>query len=157
MHEGIAQLVPNCFRQPDQPLKIGIHKDIIARHPELRPSLMASTLKTYTRSVGYLETLKAGAPRIDLDGNPAGEVTLRYQEHAERLIVTAARCSAEAIEDRKAVAKTAQASPKPVAKRAAQQNPIPAAECQQPAGPPRLGLAGLKAAALKRRQLVAAE
>ena len=38
MHEGIAQLAelyPNCFRQPGQPLKIGIHNDVIARHPEL--------------------------------------------------------------------------------------------------------------------------
>jgi sRNA-binding protein len=33
MHEGIAQLAelyPNCFRQPRQPLKIGIHNDVIA-------------------------------------------------------------------------------------------------------------------------------
>jgi ProP effector len=78
MHEGIAQLAelyPNCFRQPRQPLKIGIHNDVIARHPELRPSLIASALKTYTRSLGYLETLKAGSARIDLEGNPVGTVT----------------------------------------------------------------------------------
>jgi sRNA-binding protein len=40
MHEGIAELAelyPTCFRQPRLPLKIGIHNDIIARHPELRP------------------------------------------------------------------------------------------------------------------------
>jgi hypothetical protein len=68
MHEGIAQLAelyPNCFRQPGQPLKIGIHNDIIARQPELQPGLIASALRTYTRSVGYLETLKAGPARID--------------------------------------------------------------------------------------------
>jgi sRNA-binding protein len=32
MHEGIAQLAelyPDCFRQPRQPLKIGIHNDIM--------------------------------------------------------------------------------------------------------------------------------
>ena len=78
MHEGLAQLAelyPNCFRQPRQPLKIGIHNDVIARHPELRPSLIASALKTYTRSLGYLETLKAGAARIDLEGNPVGTQT----------------------------------------------------------------------------------
>ena len=64
MHEAITQLAelyPNCFRQPGQPLKIGIHNDIIARHPERPPSLIASALNTYTRSLGYLETLKAGA------------------------------------------------------------------------------------------------
>jgi hypothetical protein len=40
MHEGIAQLAelyPNRFRQPGQPLKIGIHNDIIARCIELTP------------------------------------------------------------------------------------------------------------------------
>jgi len=30
----------------------------------------------------YLQGLVAGAPRIDLDGNPAGEVTARDAEHA---------------------------------------------------------------------------
>ena len=85
MHEGIAQLAklyPNCFRQPRQPLKIGIHNDIVARHPELRPSLIASALKTYTRSLGYLETLTAGAARIDLEGNPVGSVTAADEEDA---------------------------------------------------------------------------
>jgi hypothetical protein len=51
----------NCCRQP---LKVGIQNDIIARHPELRLSLLASALKTYARSQGCLETLMA-----DLDPN----------------------------------------------------------------------------------------
>jgi sRNA-binding protein len=52
MHEAIAQLAelhPNCFRRPGQPLKIGIHNDIIARYPELEPGLIASALRMYTR------------------------------------------------------------------------------------------------------------
>src|SRR5262252_7139948 len=92
MHEGIAQLAelyPNCFRQPGQPLKIGIHNDIIARHPELQPGLIASALRTYTRSVGYLKTLKAGAARIDLEGNPVGAVTTADEEHAKRKLAKA--------------------------------------------------------------------
>ena len=104
MHEGLAQLAelyPNCFRQPRQPLKIGIHNDVIARHPELRPRLIASALKTYTRSVGYLETLKAGAVRIDLEGNPVGTVTDADEENAKRKIAKAARrAEVKAIEDR---------------------------------------------------------
>ena len=103
MHEGIAQLAelyPNCFRQPRQPLKIGIHNDVIARHPELRHSLIASALKTYTRSLGYLETLKAGAARIDLEGNPVGTVTAADEEDAKRKIAKAAkRAAAEAIQN----------------------------------------------------------
>ena len=159
MHEGIAQLAglyPSCFRQPRQPLKIGIHNDIITRHPELRPSLIVSALKTYTRSLGYLETLKAGAARIDLEGNPVGTVTDADEEDAKRKIAKAARrAEAKAIEDRNAAAPA-----KPVAERAGQQKPIPEAKSQQltPAGPPRLGLADLKAAAQARRaRLVSAK
>jgi ProP effector len=94
MHEDIARLAelfPNCFRQPRQPLKIGIHNHIVARHPELRPSLIASALKTYTRSQGYLETLKAGTARIDLEGNQVGTVTASDEEDAKRKIAKAAR------------------------------------------------------------------
>jgi ProP effector len=161
MHEGIAQLAalfPNCFRQPCEPLKIGIHNDIIARQPELRPSLLASALKSYTRSLGYLEALKAGAARIDLEGNPVGTVTVSDEEGAKRKIAKLAwHAAATAIE----ACKTAgQPAAEPVVERAGQQNPIPEAKTQQPApaGPPRLGLAGLKAAAQARRaRLVAAK
>jgi sRNA-binding protein len=153
MHEGIAQLVelyPNCFRQLRRPLKIGIHNDVIARHPELRPSLIARALKTYTHSLSYLEMLKAGSARIDLEGNPVGTVTDADEEDAKRKIgKEARRAAAEAIEDRKA----GQPAAKPVAERPGQQNPIPEAKSRQSAaaGPPRLGLAGLKAAAQARR------
>jgi ProP effector len=161
MHEGLAQLAelyPNCFRQPRQPLKIGIHNDIIAQHPELRPSLIASTLKTYTRSLGYLETLKAGSARIDLEGNPVGTVTEADEEDAKRKIAKAARrAAAKAAEERKPAG---QPAAKPVEKGTGQQSPIPEAKSQQPAQaePARLGLTDLKAAAQARRaRLVAAK
>ena len=160
MHEGLAQLAelyPNCFRQPRQPLKIGIHNDVIARHPELRPSLIASALKTYTRSLGYLETLKAGAARIDLEGDPVGTVTDADEEDAKRKIAKAARrAAAKAIEDRKAAG---QPAAKPFAKCAGQRDPILEAKSRQPApAEPPLGLGGLKAAARARRaRLVAAK
>jgi ProP effector len=80
----LAELYPSCFRKPRRPIKIGVHNDIIARDPELRPSLIASALKTYTRSLGYLETLKAGEARIDLEGNPVGTVTEADEEDARR-------------------------------------------------------------------------
>ena len=153
MHEGIpqlAELYPSCFRQPRQPLKIGIHNDIVARHPELRPGLIAKALKTYTRSLGYLETLRAGAARIDLEGNPVGTVTAADEEDAKRKIAKAAkRAAAEAIQDGK---EAGQPAATPVEERAGQQNPIPEAKSRQPApAEPPLGLAGLKAAAQARR------
>ena len=39
-------------------------------------------LTAYTRRVMYLRGLVAGAARVDLDGNPAGEVTARDAEYA---------------------------------------------------------------------------
>ena len=160
MHEGIpqlAELYPSCFRHPRQPLKIGIHNDIVARHPQLRPSLIASALKTYTRSLGYLETLKAGSARIDLEGNPVATVTAKDEEDARRKIAKAAkRAAAEAIQDGK---EAGQPAATPVEERARQQTPIPVAKSRQPApAEPPLGLAGLKAAAQARRaRLVAAK
>jgi hypothetical protein len=60
-HSPARRALSELFSPAVQPLKVGIHNDIIARHPEPRPSLIASALKTHTRSLGYLETLKAGA------------------------------------------------------------------------------------------------
>jgi sRNA-binding protein len=163
MHDGIdklAELFPNCFFRENhlrRPLKIGIKDDIIARHPDLRPALIVSALSTYARCVPYWDTLKAGAPRIDLDGNVAGEVTIEDEQNAQRKIAKAARAAAKAIEDRKAAG---QPAAEPVAKWAEQQNPTLDAKTQQPVPtvPPRLGLAGLRAAARARRaRLVAAE
>ena len=66
--------------------------------------------------------LKAGAARIDLEGNPVGTVTAADEEDAQRKIAKAARRAAvKVIEDRKAAG---QPSAKPVAKRAGQQNSI---------------------------------
>jgi hypothetical protein len=80
MHEGIAhlaELYPNCFRQPRQPLKIGIHNDVIARHPELRPSLIASALKDPMQARRAEEMLPCpgfALPAIgDNDGRPDRE------------------------------------------------------------------------------------
>jgi sRNA-binding protein len=92
-----------------------------------------------------LETLKAGSARIDLEGNPVGAVTDADEEDAKRKIAKAAK----AIEDRNAAG---QSAAKPVAERPGQQSTVSAG------GPPRLGLAGLKAAAQARRaRLVAAK
>jgi sRNA-binding protein len=183
MHDSIdklAELFPNCFFRENhlrRPLKIGIKDDIIARHPDLRPALIVSALSTYARCVPYWDTLKAGAPRIDLDGNVAGEVTIEDEQNAQRKIAKAARrAKAKEIEASKAAE-----SPSPVGKPAEQPKPKTEAKRQpevrtaapqiaespQPPadkpsarptpapatdGPPRLGLAGLKAAAQRRRE-----
>jgi len=155
MHEGIdllAELYPRCFSRTNRrPLKIGVCEEVISQHPEMSRHRIKRLLKTYTQSPEYWSTLTAGAPRIDLAGNVAGEVTAADEEDAKRKIAKEARrAAAEAIEDRKVAGEPAA---KPVAERPGQQNPIPEAKSEQsaPAGPPRLGLAGLKAAAQARR------
>jgi sRNA-binding protein len=147
MHEGInllAELYPRCFcRTNRRPLKIGVCDEIIGQHPEISRHRIKRLLKTYTQNPEYWSTLTAGTPRIDLEGNLVGEVTAADEEDAQRKIKEARRAAAEAIEDRKAKSATVPDLPSsPVAA-----SPLPTA----PAGPPRLGLAGLKAAAQARR------
>ena len=67
--------------QPHRPLKVGIFSEIAARCPDLARSDLV-TLNIYTRRMTYLQSLVAGAARVDLDGIPCGEVTAADQEHA---------------------------------------------------------------------------
>ena len=157
MREGLdllAGLYPHCFgRENRRPLKVGIWEEVTAQHPEMSRHRIKSLLKEYTQHELYWSTLKAGTPRIELDGNAAGEVTLEDEQHALiQMARMARRAAARDAEAREAVAGA-------VEKRAEQPKPASEAKSQQPApaGSPRLGLASLKAAALKRRQLVAAK
>jgi ProP effector len=107
MHEGVDQLAtlyPLCFFREHElrrPLKIGIREDIIAQHAELQPSVIVSALQNYARCVPYWSKLKAGAARIDLDGNVAGQVTLEDEQAANVKIAKAERrAKAREIEDR---------------------------------------------------------
>jgi ProP effector len=100
----LATLYPLCFFRAHElrrPLKIGTREDIIAQHPELQPGVIASALQIYTRCVPYWSSLKAGAARIDLDGNVAGQVTLEDEQAAKAKIAKAERrAKAREIEDR---------------------------------------------------------
>jgi sRNA-binding protein len=157
MREGLdllADLYPHCFdRMNRRPLKVGVCEEVTAQHPELSRHRVKRLLQEYTQHEPYWSTFKAGTPRIGLDGNVAGEVTLEDEQHALiQMARMARRAAAREGEARKVAAQA-------VEKRAEQQKPTSDAKSQQPAPPgsPRLGLAGLKAAALKRRQLVAAK
>ena len=68
--------------QPHWPLKVGIAADLMERGPELDHHKLTVALTVYTRRVMYLRSLVAGAARVDLEGNPAGEVTVQDAEHA---------------------------------------------------------------------------
>jgi sRNA-binding protein len=95
-----------------------------------------------------LETLKAGAARIDLKGDPVGTVTAADEEDAKRKIAKAARrAAAKAIEDRKAAG---QPAAKPVAKCAGQISTAGASRAASRVGWPQGGRTGSAGAACRR-------
>jgi ProP effector len=78
--EWLLRTFPKCFQpfgQPKLSLKIGIDENIVAiyggGYRQFRYEL-AAALHDYTSGESYLRTMTTGAVRIDLDGNPAGEV-----------------------------------------------------------------------------------
>jgi len=58
-----------------RPLKVGIHKDIILAG--VAPNLVRLALVAYANTDAYKKTLLAGAERINLEGQPDGEVTVQ--------------------------------------------------------------------------------
>ena len=81
----LRERYPALFAAADpKPLKIGIHKDLLERHPELDLSGLKRALTLHTGRFGYQKLLKAGAVRFDLDGQPADEVTEEQAEIARQ-------------------------------------------------------------------------
>ena len=82
----LTEAFPQAFvleqYQPHRPLKVGIFSEIAARCPDLARSDLVTVLNIYTRRMTYLQSLVAGAARVDLVGIPCGEVTAADQEHA---------------------------------------------------------------------------
>lgn len=87
----LAERFPDCFtteRKRVRPLAIGIQQALRAAlndDAELADTpnwLIKQALARYTRAPAYLEAVMAGAPRVDLRGNPAGEVTDDARAHA---------------------------------------------------------------------------
>jgi ProP effector len=73
----LAQLFPACFyvlRRQRRPLKIGIRGDLAALDLGIGRRELDSALAWYV-GIGYLQSLRAGADRIGLDGAPSGVVT----------------------------------------------------------------------------------
>ena len=81
----LAELYPACFDwENPRPLKIDIHKPMIrAGHDR---EAVKRALAAYCTAPRYRETLRAGASRIDLQGQPAGAVTEREAAYARSLV-----------------------------------------------------------------------
>lgn len=85
----LAERFPLCFTAEGEarPLKIGIFADLVARiqgDDSLSKTQLRSALRLYTSSWRYLYGIKLGAQRIDLDGNPCGELEAQHVEHARK-------------------------------------------------------------------------
>jgi ProP effector len=123
----LAEAFPQTFvlekYRPHWPLKVGIAAAIPARCPALEWRVLKMALTAYTGRVMYLRGLVEGAARVDLDGNPAGEVTARDAEYAVGFLASreARRAAAVAAKGAERVAKqmavTAVPPPPPAARR----------------------------------------
>lgn len=84
----IAECFPKCFTLEGEakPLKIGIFQDLAERLSEdekVSKTQLRAALRQYTSSWRYLHGVKTGATRVDLDGNPCGELEEEHVEHAQ--------------------------------------------------------------------------
>ena len=71
----LADRWPKCFALYEQrrsPLKVGIRQDVVAVLGANPPFGWA--LGYYTHSIGYLQKMRPGAQRVDLDRSAAGFV-----------------------------------------------------------------------------------
>jgi ProP effector len=98
MRGKLCELFPACFRgikQPKLPLKVGIHVDILARVPDIDGRVLSNALNDYVSGATYADAMVIGAKRVDLDGNPAGEIG-RAEAFAYRRIAAMIRQSRKA-------------------------------------------------------------
>ncbi|WP_270222523.1 RNA chaperone ProQ [Kosakonia cowanii] len=100
----LAERFPHCFSAEGEarPLKIGIFQDLVARvegEMNLSKTQLRSALRLYTSSWRYLYGIKAGATRVDLDGNACGVLDEQHVEHARKQLEEAkARVQAQRAE-----------------------------------------------------------
>ncbi|MCG6233221.1 RNA chaperone ProQ [Vibrio furnissii] len=133
----IAECFPNCFTLEGEakPLKIGIFQDLADRLSEdskVSKTQLRAALRQYTSSWRYLHGVKAGAVRVDLDGNACGVLEEQHVEHAKAALAESkARVEARRKEQGKKVREDAKAKPKAAKKpqaRRPQQKSAPKAD-----------------------------
>ncbi len=116
----LAELFPRCFTRqnydPHKPLKIRIATELVSLGI-VTPDEVALALSIYTRRLMYQRALASGAPRIGLDGDPAGEVTAEEIAHAKATVAAIEAkqkrrsASAKAVADKRKAARPADRGP----------------------------------------------
>jgi ProP effector len=145
----LCERFPRCFfhyERRRRPLKIGIYHDLIAAlDGAVDAKLLSKMLWVYTFNVYYRQAQTAGAARIDLDGNAAGEVTPAEAANAAKTLAGMLKAQRrKCLKKQNALTRQKQ-SAAPLADSPVPQQPTPAT-------PRRDGLAALKAAALQRKR-----
>ncbi|MBA5762915.1 RNA chaperone ProQ [Vibrio sp. 404] len=119
----IAECFPKCFTLEGeaQPLKIGIFQDLADRlsdDEKVSKTQLRAALRQYTSSWRYLHGVKPGAVRVDLDGNPCGELDEEHVEHAKAALAESkAKVQARRKEQVKKTREEGQAKAKPAGKK----------------------------------------
>ena len=81
---------PKCFKELKdvQPLKVGIKQDLV-KHLSTREDIvigdkacMVTSLAYYVNSIAYHKSMVEKAVRMDLEGNPSGEVTTEEAQYS---------------------------------------------------------------------------
>ncbi|GLT19283.1 RNA chaperone ProQ [Vibrio zhanjiangensis] len=125
----IAECFPKCFTLEGEakPLKIGIFQDLADRltdDPKVSKTQIRAALRQYTSSWRYLHGVKSGAVRVDLDGNPAGELEEEHVEHAKTALAESkAKVQARRKEQAQKAREESKAKAKPVAKKPQNRRP----------------------------------
>ncbi|MCL1048086.1 RNA chaperone ProQ [Shewanella abyssi] len=84
----LYETFPLCFiaEGETKPLKIGLFQDLaerLADDSKVSKTQLRIALRRYTSSWRYLKSVKAGAHRIDLEGNSCGELEQEHVDHAQ--------------------------------------------------------------------------
>ena len=79
----LCELFPQCFidrsRGHKVPIKDGILRDLVKRFgPQADSDLLNWAIELYMNDDDYRMALRAGAVRVDLDGNPSGWVSKEF-------------------------------------------------------------------------------
>ncbi len=85
----LCEKFPKAFslkQEEIKPLKIGIINDLKEKISELDGislSKIRAAVRKYTYSIQYLDVVKEGAKRVDLDGNEVSEVTKEHEDYSQ--------------------------------------------------------------------------
>lgn len=90
--ERLVQTYPATFFPPDErrikPLKLRIHKDLapVVKEWGFETAVLRYTLAGYTRRLRYQMALLKVPQRVDLQGEPAGEISAEHRQIAQERV-----------------------------------------------------------------------